>query len=227
MESTNKYEATKGSQMVLQYKVKLQVESTEKPALLLFLHGVGSNEDDLFRLANQFNGNVVVVSARAPFTIAPGRYAWFALEVSNGIRTINEEQAEKSRQVINVFVNQLTERYGIDKDRVYLGGFSQGGIMSYNVGLTYPHKFAGIFAFSSRLLTEIRPLIKTAKELAHLKAFVAHGTLDQTLTVGYGREASAYLRSILPQLEYHEYEMDHTIIEQELADFKVWLGQCH
>jgi phospholipase/carboxylesterase len=225
MESTNKYEATKGLQMVLQYKVKLPVENVEKPALLLLLHGVGSNEDDLFRLSKQFNGNVVVVSARAPFTIAPGRYAWFALEVSNGIRTINEEQAEKSRQVINVFVNQLTERYGIDKDRVYLGGFSQGGIMSYSVGLTYPNKFAGIFAFSSRLLTEVRPLIKAAKELAHLKAFVAHGTLDQTLTVEYGREASAYLKPVLPKLEYREYEMDHTIIEQELADFKVWLGE--
>ncbi|UKT65995.1 alpha/beta hydrolase [Pedobacter mucosus] len=224
MENINKYEATKGSELVLQYKVKLPSAQPEKPALVLLMHGVGSNEDDMFRLANEFEGNVVVVSARAPFTTAPGRYAWFALEITDGIRKINEEQAEKSRQVINLFVNQLTERYNIDQNRVYIGGFSQGGIMSYSVGLTYPKKFTGIFAFSSRLLAEIKPLIKDKKELEHLKLFIAHGIQDQTLVVEYGREARGYLSPMLPKLEYHEYEMTHTIIGEELQDFKTWLG---
>jgi len=224
MENTNKYEATKGAEMVLQYKVKLPAVSGGKPALILLMHGVGSNEEDMFRLANEFKGNIVVVSARAPFTIVPGRYAWFALEVTDGIRKINEEQAEKSRQIINLFVNQLSERYGIDQDRVYIGGFSQGGIMAYSVGLTYPKKFTGIFAFSGRLLAEIKPFIKDKRELEHLKLFIAHGTWDQTLTVEYGREAQNYLSPMLPKLEYHEYEMTHTIIEKELEDFKIWLG---
>jgi phospholipase/carboxylesterase len=224
MENTNKYEATKGVEMVLQYKVKLPALSEEKPALVLLMHGVGSNEEDMFRLADEFKGNIVVVSARAPFTIAPGRYAWFALEVMDGIRKINEEQAEKSRQIINLFVNQLSERYSIDPDRVYIGGFSQGGIMAYSVGLTYPKKFAGIFAFSSRLLTEIRPIIKEQKQLEHLKVFIAHGTQDQTLIVEYGREAKQYLSPLLPKLEYHEYAMPHTIIPEELEDFKIWMG---
>ncbi|MBG6234041.1 phospholipase/carboxylesterase [Pedobacter sp. CAN_A7] len=224
MENTNQYEATKGEQLVLQYKVKLPVEQAEKPALILLMHGVGSNEEDMFQLADQFNGNVIVVSARAPFVIATGRYAWFTVDFSTGVRRINEEQAEKSRQTINLFINQLCERYMVNKDRVYLGGFSQGGIMAYSVGLTYPQKFAGIFAFSSRLLTEIRHLIKSSKELEHLKLFMAHGTLDQTLVIEYSREAKAYLSPLLPKLEYHEYEMAHTIINQELEDFKKWLG---
>lgn len=224
MENNNKYEATKGDEMVLRYLVKLPAVYQEKPALILLMHGVGSNEEDMFRLANEFEGNVVVVSARAPFTIAPGRYAWFALEVTDGVRQINEEQAEKSRQIINVFVNQLTERYKIDPQKIYIGGFSQGGIMAYSVGLTYPKKFAGIFAFSSRLLPEIRPLIKDKKELEHLKVFIAHGTRDQTLIVDYGREARKYLSPLLNQLEYHEYEMQHTIISRELDDLRNWLG---
>jgi len=224
MENTNRYEATKGEQLVLQYKVKLPEEQSKKPALILLMHGVGSNDDDMFQLADQFKGNVIVVSARAPFAISPGRYAWFTVDLSTGVRQINEEQAEKSRQTINLFINQLTERYMVDKDRVYLGGFSQGGIMAYSVGLTYPQKFAGIFAFSSRLLSEIRPLIKSLKELEHLKLFIAHGTLDQTLIIDYGREAKAYLSPLLPKLEYHEYEMAHTIISQELDDFESWLG---
>jgi phospholipase/carboxylesterase len=225
MENMNKYEATKGAEMVLQYKIKLPVTHQEKPALVLLMHGVGSNEEDMFRHANEFTGNVVVVSARAPFTIAQGRYAWFTLEVEGGIRKINEEQAEKSRQVINVFVNQLSEKYDIDPQRIYIGGFSQGGIMAYSVGLTYPKKFAGIFAFSSRLLSEVKPIIKEKKELEHLKMFIAHGTQDQTLVVEYGRDAKVYLEPMLPKLEYHEYEMAHTIIAEELEDFKIWLGK--
>lgn len=225
MENYNKYEATKGAEMVLQYKVKLPVKQTEKPALILLMHGVGSNEEDMFRLADEFAGNIVVVSARAPFTIAAGRYAWFALEVDNGVRKINEAQAEKSRQIINVFVNQLSERYDIDPLRVYIGGFSQGGIMGYSVGLTYPKKFAGIFAFSSRLLAEVKPIIREKKELEHLKMFIAHGTLDQTLVVDYGREAKIYLTPLIPTLEYHEYNMVHTIIGEELEDFKTWLSK--
>lgn len=224
MENMNRYEATKGEEMVLQYQVKLPEVLNEKPALVLLMHGVGSNEADMFRLADEFKGNVVVISARAPFTIAPGRYAWFELEVSNGIRKINEEQAEKSRQIINLFINQLSERYGTDSQRVYLGGFSQGGIMAYSVGLTYPQKFAGIFAFSSRLLSEVRPLIKERKELEHLKVFIAHGRQDQTLTVEYAREAKRFLDPLLPKLEYHEYDMVHTINNEELADFKSWIG---
>lgn len=225
MENMNKYEATKGAEMVLQYKIKLPVTHQEKPALILLMHGVGSNEEDMFRIANEFTGNVVVVSARAPFTIAQGRYAWFAIEVEGGIRKINEEQAEKSRQIINVFVNQLSEKYDIDPQRIYIGGFSQGGIMAYSVGLTYPKKFAGIFAFSSRLLSEVKPIIKEKKELEHLKVFIAHGTQDQTLVVEYGRDAKVYLAPLLPKLEYHEYEMAHTIIAEELEDFKIWLGK--
>ena len=224
MEITNKYEAIRGSELVLQYRVRLPSENTEKPALILLMHGVGSNEDDMFRLADQFKGNVILVSARAPFTISPGRYAWFAVDTSSGIRRIDEEQAEKSRQIINLFVNQLSERYLVNTDRIYLGGFSQGGIMAYSVGLTYPKKFAGIFAFSSRLLTEIRPLIKAPSELEHLKVFIAHGTLDKTLVVDYGREAKTFLSPLLPKLDYYEYEMEHTIISKELEDFKAWLG---
>lgn len=225
MENQNKYEATKGAEMVLQYKVKLPEAHVEKPALILLMHGVGSNEEDMFRLANEFEGNVVVVSARAPFTIAEGRYAWFALEVINGERKINEEQAEKSRQIINIFVNQLTERYAIDPGRIYIGGFSQGGIMAYSVGLTYPKKFTGVFAFSSRLLSEVKPIIKAKEELEHLKMFIAHGAQDQTLVIDYGRDAKDYLSPLLPKLEYHEYNMGHTIIGEEIVDFKTWLDR--
>jgi len=205
----------------LTYKVK--ESNSQKPGLILLLHGVGSNEDDLFRQAEKFPDGFVVVSARAPYTLAAGRYAWFQVDFSTGKPVINPEQAEQSRQVLHTFVNQLIHHYQIDDKKVYVGGFSQGGIMSYSVGLTHPQQFKGIFILSSRLLPEVKPLIAAGPVLQQLKVFIAHGKQDDVLPLGYAQEAKTYLQNLTPHITYHEYEMRHTISEEELADLLEWL----
>jgi phospholipase/carboxylesterase len=219
----NKNEALKGAALMLEYKIRGTNSPNPQPGLILLLHGVGSNEEDLFRLAGQFPPDFIVVSARAPYTLSPGRYAWFQVDFSTGRPVINPEQAEKSRLVLNTFVNQLIERYQIDTGKVYMGGFSQGGIMSYSVGLTFPLKFKGIFVLSSRLLPEVRPLIKAGAALKQLKVFIAHGTTDTVLPLAYAHEAKAYLEELTPDMTYHEYDMAHTTSEKELADLQAWL----
>jgi len=220
----NKNESLKGTALMLKYKIREAKNSPNaQPGLILLLHGVGSNEDDLFRLAGNFPPDFVVVSARAPYTLSPGRYAWFQVDFSTGRPVIDPEQAEKSRLVVNTFVNQLVELYQIDTGKVYIGGFSQGGIMSYSVGLTFPPKFKGIFILSSRLLPEVKPLIKAGAALEQLKVFIAHGTADGVLPLAYAQEARTYLAELTPDMTYREYEMGHTTSEKEIADLLEWL----
>lgn len=207
--------------MILEYKVR--EAKNQKPGLILLLHGVGSNEDDLFRLADKFPGNFTIVSARAPYTLAPGRYAWFQVDFSSGQPIINPGQAEQSRLVLHSFVKQLIEHYQLDSANIYVGGFSQGGIMSYSVGLTHPDQFKGIFILSSRLLPEVKPLIKATPALQKLKLFIAHGRQDHVLPLTYAHEAKAYLENLVPGITYHEYEMGHITSEQEVADLLSWL----
>jgi phospholipase/carboxylesterase len=223
MENTHKYEALKGEELILKYKVREPLIKIGNPGLLILLHGVGSNEDDLFRFAASLPEDMIIVSARAPYTLRPNGYAWFDVQFSSGTSIINAEQAEKSRTVLNMFVNQLTERFQINKNRIYIGGFSQGGIMSYSVGLTFPQKFAGIFCLSSRLLKEVRPLIKSGPELKNLKIFIAHGIDDTVLSINYAHEAMTYLKELEINPEYHEYPMPHSIDQQELDDLNSWL----
>ena len=223
MKDNNKYEAIKGTELILKYKFREPLIETENPGLLILLHGVGSNEDDMFKLAASLPEDLVIVSARAPYTLRSNSYAWFEVQFSSGKSIINAEQAEKSRTVLNLFVNQLTERYQINKNRIYIGGFSQGGIMSYSVGLTFPQKFAGIFSLSGRLLKEVRPLIKSSSELKSLKIFIGHGTEDNILSIDYAREAMAYLQDLEVNPEYHEYFMPHAIEQREFDDLNRWL----
>ncbi len=219
----NKIETTKGEELMLNYKIYQPDKSLKKQGLILLLHGIGSNEEDLFQLKSSLPDGFIIVSARAPYTLSPGRYTWFELSHHLGKPVINAEQAEKSRMVLNTFISQLIERYDIDEHHIYMGGFSQGGIMSYSVGLTFPQKLAGIFILSSRLLPDVKPLIKVGPLLEKLRVFIAHGTNDNVLPIHYAREASEYLREMVPLMDYHEYNMEHRIGIEELADLKSWI----
>lgn len=224
-EQKHQYEATKGEELVLKYKIRKPLQSTSKPGLLLLLHGVGSNEEDLFRFTDSLPADLVIVSARAPYTLAPGKYAWYEVDFSTGKPVFNQEQATKSLQILKLFINQLVERYEIDSDQVYLSGFSQGAIMSYSAGLTFPEKIKGIAALSGRVLEEIRPLIKATPQLQKLRVFIAHGTEDRMLPIGYAREAKTLIDSYNLNLSYHEYPMGHGIDQHVLTDLNHWLLQ--
>lgn len=219
----NKTEALKGEDLILKYRIYQPEPANVKPGLIILLHGIGSNEEDLYRLAPKFPPGFVVVAARAPYTLGSGKYTWFELAFHNGNRVINAEQAEKSRLVINTFITQLSDKYNIDKEKVFLGGFSQGGIMSYSVGLTFPQKVSGIFILSSRLLPEVKPLIKTREELQDLDIFIAHGKNDQVLPLSYAHDALSFVKTLTDNITFREYAMDHTISDEEMADLVQWL----
>ena len=215
---------SKDTTMSLEYLIRNPQIASEKPPLLIMLHGVGSNEEDLFSFAPQIDGRFLVVSARGPFTQSPGSYRWYSVDFSSGKPSINAEEAEKSRQILIQFIDELAGKYSFDTSKVFFGGFSQGAIMSFSVGLTRPDKVRGIAAFSGRCLKEIQPLIASSEQLSGLSAFVSHGDADGVLPVGYARESRQLLESLHVATEYHEYKgVGHTITGENLRDFLKWL----
>lgn len=103
---------------------------TAQPWLLVLLHGVGSNEQDLFGLAPQVPAQFHVLSLRGPLTVGPGCYAWFTFCVgSDGRRAINTAQEAASRPVVAQALQVAGAQLGVPPERVVVGGFSQGGIM--------------------------------------------------------------------------------------------------
>jgi hypothetical protein len=81
----------------------------------LLLHGVGSNEEDLFGLIPAFDKRFLVISARAPITFGPGSYAWFEVMLRPGSPPmIKPEQAEASRKALLAFIPEAAAAYGAD-----------------------------------------------------------------------------------------------------------------
>lgn len=207
--------------LALQYLIREPKVKSEKRKGIILLHGVGSNEKDLFSLAEHLPDDFFVISARGPFIIGADRYAWYNVDFSTGKPIYDARQEEASREIISTFIGQIKQEYMLDD--VYLGGFSQGAIMSYSIGLTQPKSVRGIVALSGRLLLEIQPLVKKSDELSKLSVFVAHGTQDRTLGIAYAREANTYLKQLGVDLTYSEYENAHQISESVLKDLHQWL----
>lgn len=209
------------NKLALNYVVREPKVKSQKHEGIILLHGVGNNEKDLFGLANYLPGDFYVIAARGPFALGGERYAWYHVDFSTGKPVYDSVQEEASRALIIKFIGQIKAQYQLDK--IYLGGFSQGAIMSYSIGLTHPNTVSGVVALSGRLLLEIQPIVKKNTELSKLRVFVAHGTQDRTLGIAYAREARQYLRQLGVGLTYKEYENGHEISESGLKDLHQWL----
>lgn len=197
----------------------------EKAPLLLLLHGVGSNEHDLFGLIPYLDERFTIVSVRAPNTLGPGSYAWFEIQFTPQGLVINPEQAEASRQVLLRFIREAVQAYQCDPQRVYLMGFSQGAIMSASIALTEPELIAGAVLMSGRILPEIKPLIVPAERLAKLPIMVVHGIVDQVLPIHYGRASRDLLTELGLPLTYREYPIGHNVSQESIQDISLWLSQ--
>lgn len=208
----------------LYYLVRKPSIESIKPPLLVLLHGVGSNEQDLFSFADKLPGKYLIVSVRAPYVLGTNRFAWYEVDLSKGAPIINAEQAEQSRKTIIHFLDQLKTNYPYDESSVYLCGFSQGAIMSYSLGLTRPDLIHGIAIMSGRILSEIKPIIKKQDQLKDLKVFISHGTNDLVLNNQYAVDAKHYLNSIGIVPNNHEYDAGHTINDVMLNDLILWLN---
>ncbi|MEI6823151.1 MAG: alpha/beta hydrolase-fold protein [Bacteroidota bacterium] len=209
--------------MTLHYLVRQPKIKSDKPPVIILLHGVGSNEEDLFSFADKLPDKYLVISARAPITLSKGSYAWYEVDFSTGKPIYNTQQEEKSRNIIIQFISELKQKFSFDDQQVYLCGFSQGAIMSYCVGLTRPDLVKGIGIMSGRLLEEVKSLITSNDKLKQLKVFISHGTKDQTLNIQYARTSVAYLKTLNINPVYKEYPEGHTISNEMLIDLINWL----
>lgn len=200
-----------------------QAASAGKPPLCIQLHGVGSNERDLFSFAEVLDARFQVVSVRAPLVRGPDAFAWFDTQFLPDGFLINPEQLRQSRDRLLKFIPAAVAAYDTDPERVYLVGFSQGAIMSLTTLLSEPRPIAGIAAISGRIPPEARDWMVPADQLAGAPIFLGHGTQDDVIPISYARSARQLLETLPVDLTYREYRMPHTISPETLRDMLAWL----
>lgn len=201
-----------------------QAVAGQQTWLLVLMHGVGSNEQDLFGLAPYVPPQFHVLSLRAPFAMGMGAYAWFQFTVdADGTRHINVPQEQQARILVQQTVEAAAAQLGIPPERIVLGGFSQGGIMALSQLLTQPQSLRGVVVWHSRLLPEIASLHAPAAAFAGKSAWVSHGSYDNVIPLTSAHAVRDRLAALPLQLSYHEYPGAHEIRPEELRASMQWL----
>ena len=210
----------------LKYKIREPKIIKDKNPLLLLLHGYGSNEEDLFSFASELPEEYYIISARAPYDLQYGSYAWYAINFDADENKFSDlDQARTSRDLISNFIDELTANYPIDKNNVTLIGFSQGTILSYAIALSNPDKVQRVVAMSGYLNLEIVNENYLKNDLKKLKIFASHGTVDQVIPIDWARKAKPVLDNLGIVTTYKEYPIGHGVSPQNFHDFKKWLEE--
>ena len=192
---------------------------------ILALHGWGASAQDLLGLAPFLHGGeALVVCPQGPvaFEIQPGYdgHGWFPIRTG---RPPDPSEFARGAAVLRGFLDDLLLEYPVNRRKLVVLGFSQGGVMAYDLVLRDPERFAGLVALSSWLPQELSASLARRPELAQLPVFVAHGSEDPMLPVAMGQASRDGLLKLGVQLSYREYPMGHEVRPELLQDVGEWL----
>lgn len=208
----------------LVYKVNEAQRKNVKSPVLIMLHGYGSNESDLFDIAKGVDERFITFSLRAPYEVKGQGYCWFNLDFLPEKKfKYNYSEVKKSASRILDFINQACRAYKADSTQVFIMGYSQGAMLSYEMAFAYPDKIKGIAALSGFILPETKQIKSNPTKLANVNFFMAHGQMDQVVDIKDAESTFKFIQSKKLKVEYKTYSMPHAINGQELNDIKAWL----
>lgn len=186
--------------------------STGKPIyLLVMLHGWGANYQDFVPFAKMLNfPGFGYLFPNAPFEHfqVPGGRAWYGLE-TNEFTGLTE-----SRKLLLDWLTSLEGSTGVPLERTVMAGFSQGGAMTLDVGLTLP--LAAACSFSGYL--HDRP--QSQSNATFPPTMIIHGKQDPVVPLEAAKKAKAELTNIGVSVQYREFAMAHEVSEPAIATFK-------
>jgi len=188
---------------------------------ILALHGRGSNEQDLIGLAPYLPQEFFWISPRGTFTLGPNSFEWFQI---TQIGKPDPDRLSNALETLNTFIDDIVVTYPVDRDKLYLLGFSQGSIVSMSYALTRPRRVAGVVAQSGYIPHESGLQIDAAG-VKNKPFLLTHGIQDPLLPVDWARHSRDTLRKLEADLEYHEFNMGHQVSEESLAVINSWLQQ--
>ncbi len=172
--------------------------------LLIALHGLGDSIEGYRWLPQilQFPWlNYLLVNAPDEYY---GGFSWYDFAADPGPGVI------RSRELLFTLLDRQRDA-GFSSEETMVFGFSQGCLMTLEVGLRYPHRLAGLIGISGychepeKAIGELSPVAREQKFL------LTHGTRDPLIPLDPVRSQVAILKSAGLQIDWHEFEKEHTI----------------
>jgi phospholipase/carboxylesterase len=194
----------------------------EPAGALVLLHGRGADEHDLFPLLDALDPEqrLLGVTPRAPLALPPGGRHWYAFRA---LGYPDPDTFFPALETAGTWLDSMLAERGIGHDRLVLGGFSQGAVMTYALGLGRGRpRPSGLICLSGFVPHVEGWALDLAPPLP--PAAIGHGTYDDVIPVDFGRQAKALLEEAGADILYREYPLPHTIDPHFLVELRVWLA---
>jgi len=202
---------------------ELRPAGGEPDGALVLLHGRGTDELDLLPLVDALDPErrLVGITPRAPLSLPPGGAHWYVVE---RVGFPHAQSFFGSLAILGQWLDALPELLGVPWTRTVLGGFSQGAVMSYALGLGQGRPApAGLLALSG-FVPSVEGFELDLGERDGYPVAIGHGTLDPVIGVELGRAARALLEGAGADVLYRESRMAHAIDPQFIHELRSWIG---
>jgi len=161
--------------------------------VVVLFHGYGGDGKDISMLTLNWKRHMpntifICPNGHETCVINPSGYQWF--DLTNDDPNYILEQSLKAEKKINEFLNEVKEEYNVENKNIILSGFSQGCMMSINVGLTAEQGYACIVGFSGKIINIEN--LKTKKR-NNTNTLLIHGDLDDIVSPTHLLEAKDFL----------------------------------
>ena len=202
---------------------RLRSSSSGEPAGALVLwHGRGADENDLWPLLDILDpdGRLVGATPRGPLTLSPGGAHWYRV---HRVGYPDPATFHPTFEIASRWLDAFLAEHGIEPDRTVIGGFSQGAVMSYALGLGKGRpRPAGLLTFSG-FIPEVEDFEVDLSELGSWPVAIGHGTYDPVIGVEFGRAARELLSEAGAEVAYRESPIPHAIDPEWLQECSTWL----
>ena len=168
-------------------------EGKEIKNAIILLHGYGGDGKDISMLTmnwKRFLPNTIFLcpNGHEPCPINPSGFQWFDLTKDDPNYIL--EQSFRAEKKLNNFIDQIKDEFKIENKNICLSGFSQGCMMSLNIGLTANEEFNCIVGFSGKIINQSD--LKSRKKVS-TNTILIHGDSDQVVSPNFLLEAKDFL----------------------------------
>ena len=182
--------------------IKPENNSEIKSAIVL-LHGYGGDGKDISMMSLNWkrhlpNTIIICPNGHESCSINPSGYQWF--DLSNDDPNYILEEVKKAEKKLNQFISEIKNEFNLENNKICLSGFSQGCMMSLNLGLTSNEEYCCLVGFSGKIINQ--KYLKIKKDVSH-NVLMIHGDADEIVSPNFLLEAKDYLMRNNVNIETH------------------------
>ena len=191
--------------------IKPENSNNIKNAIIL-LHGYGGDGKDISMLSLNWKRHLpntvfICPNGHEACSINPTGYQWFDLTKDDPSYIL--EQSLKAEKILNGFINEVKEKFNLENSKICLSGFSQGCMMSINLGITSDKEYNCVIGFSGKII-DIKDL--EIRKRSSTNTLLIHGDMDQVVPANYMLEAKDFFIRNNINIETHLIKnCDHNI----------------